>query len=74
VEKSNVARVAETKAQCSHTPGPWRWEVNLTSRVIDLVGGKPTYDMTVMDFVRWGMTSAQPRFTVRWRAIRRRDA
>lgn len=46
------------------TPGPWRWEVNFASRCIHLVGGKPQYDMTVMDFVRWGMGQAQPRFVV----------
>ena len=47
--------------QIKHTPGPWRWEVNLKSRQIQLCGGKPRFDLTVMDFVRWGMWSAQPR-------------
>jgi hypothetical protein len=46
------------------TPGPWRWEVNPGSHGIELCGGKPMYDMTVMDFVRWGMRHAQPRFVV----------
>jgi hypothetical protein len=46
------------------TCGPWRWEVNPKSHVIKLCGGKPMYDMTVMDFVRWGMSRAQPRFVV----------
>jgi hypothetical protein len=54
-----------TELQASHTPGPWRWEVNLKSRVISLRGGsRPLYDWTVMDFVRWGMGNAQPRFLV----------
>lgn len=54
-----------TDRQLSHTPGPWRWEVNLKSRVISLRGGnRPLYDWTVMDFVRWGMGNAQPRFMV----------
>jgi hypothetical protein len=56
--------MAEKLAVCSHTRGPWRWEVNLTSRVISLEGGYPQYDMTVMDFTRWGMNGAQPRFVV----------
>lgn len=46
-----------------HTPGPWRWEINLKSRVVRLTGGvRPLYDLTVMDFVRWGMGNAAPRF------------
>jgi hypothetical protein len=43
------------------TPAPWRWEVNLKSRTIRLCGGVPRYDLTVMDFVRWGMGGAAPR-------------
>lgn len=46
----------------SHTPGPWRWELNLTSRVVQLCGGRPRFDKIVMDFKRWGMGSAAPRF------------
>lgn len=45
-----------------HTPGPWRWEVNEESKVVELCGGKPQYDLTVMDFERWGMGGAIPRF------------
>lgn len=48
--------------ETKHTPGPWRWEVNLRSRQIKLCGGKPMFDLTVMDFVRWGMSGSQPRF------------
>lgn len=45
-----------------YTPGPWRWELNERSKHINLCGGVPTYDKTVMDFVRWGMGGAMPRF------------
>ncbi|WP_321953143.1 hypothetical protein [Paraburkholderia bannensis] len=45
-----------------HTPGPWRWEYNATHRSVQLVGGRPKFDFTVMDFVRWGMGGAAPRF------------
>jgi hypothetical protein len=46
----------------SHTPGPWGWKVSLNGKRVNLVGGKPTFDKIVMDFVRWGMQSASPRF------------
>ena len=45
-----------------HTPGPWRWEVNLKHRKVELCGGKPEFDKTVMSFARWGMNSAAPEF------------
>ena len=44
-----------------HTPGPWQWQVNLTSqsaRIETPHSGR----LLVMDFVRWGMHRAQPRF------------
>lgn len=44
------------------TPGPWRWELNEKSRQINLVGGVPTFDLTVLDFIRWGMGGAAVRF------------
>lgn len=44
------------------TPGPWRWELNKNSKVIELCGGRPQFDKTVMDFERWGMGGAAPRF------------
>lgn len=47
-----------------YTPGPWRWEFNEKSKDINLVGGKTIYDLTVMDFVRYGMGGAQPRFNI----------
>lgn len=42
----------------NHTPGPWRWEFNAEHRSVNLVGGRPQYDLTVMDFTRWGMAGA----------------
>ena len=45
-----------------HTPGPWRWEYNAAHKSVHLVGGRPQYDLTVMDFSRWGMGGAVPRF------------
>jgi hypothetical protein len=44
------------------TPGPWRWEVNSKCHQVDLISCRGWCDI-VMDFVRWGMQSAQPRFT-----------
>ena len=45
-----------------HTPGPWRWEFNAQHKTVDLVGGRPMFDLPVMDFARWGMSRAVPRF------------
>lgn len=50
-----------------HTPGPWRWEVNRAHKSIKLCGGPPNggfgrYDLTVLDFKRYGMTGAAPVF------------
>lgn len=42
--------------------GPWRWELNRDSRRLQLCGGIPRFDLIVMDFVRWGMNGACPRF------------
>lgn len=74
-EKNDLGAVSATEgvaAPCSvpapklshaaPTPGPWRWEVNLKSKAIQLCGGRPRFDLTVMDFVRWGMGGAAPRF------------
>ena len=44
-----------------HTPGPWRWEFNAKHRSLHLVGGRPQYDLTIMDFARWGMGGATMR-------------
>ena len=50
-----------------HTPGPWRWEVNRSHKSVKLCGGPPKrgfgrYDLTVMDFRRYGMNGAAPVF------------
>ena len=45
-----------------HTKGPWRWELSERQKRLQLCGGEPVYDLTVMDFVRWGMGGAIPRF------------
>lgn len=41
-----------------HTPGPWRFEFNAKHRRVHLVGGRPQFDLTIMDFCRWGMDGA----------------
>ena len=41
-----------------HTTGPWRWEFNREHKTLHLVGGRPQYDLTIMDFDRWGMRNA----------------
>jgi hypothetical protein len=43
------------------TPGPWRWYMNKRSRDIRLEA-EHSGRLIVMDFVRWGMQGAQPRF------------
>ena len=42
----------------AHTPGPWRWEVSEQSKSLHLVGGKPQFDLTIIQPTRWGMGSA----------------
>lgn len=44
---------------------PWRWELSLHSKRLHIVGGRPRFDLTVMDFERWGMGSA----TIRLREL-----
>lgn len=41
-----------------HTPGPWRWELNEKSKSMHLVGGRPQFDLTIIEPTRWGMGSA----------------
>ncbi len=43
-----------------HTAGPWRWEFNHKQKSMHLVGGRPQFDLTIMDFSRWGMGGAIP--------------
>lgn len=47
-----------------HTKGPWRWELNQKSKYLTLCGHGECgpFDFTVMDFERWGMGGAVPRF------------
>jgi hypothetical protein len=42
----------------AHTPGPWKWRINRSTKRIYLTGR----GLTVMDFVRYGMSNAAPRF------------
>ena len=51
-----------TNANAKHTPGPWRWEINEKSKTLQLCGGDSPFDLTVIDFERWGMGSAVARF------------
>jgi hypothetical protein len=44
--------------QTRFTPGPWRWEINMKAKVLHLVGGDARYDLTIMDFSRWGLGGA----------------
>jgi hypothetical protein len=51
----------QVSTETRFTPGPWRWELNQKSKRLQLCGGRPRYDLTVLDFVRWGMSGAAPR-------------
>lgn len=42
----------------TYTPGPWRWELNELHKNLQLVGGKPMFDLTIIEPTRWGMGSA----------------
>lgn len=45
------------------TKGPWHWAINLKSREVVLESrGRGAMLEIVMDFVRWGMGNAKPRF------------
>ncbi len=57
--------ITETETIKSHTPGPWRWEINLKSKRVELCGGKPRFDLTVLHFSRWGMSGAKVDFLQR---------
>ena len=50
--------------EMTHTPGPWRWEVNRNSHRVELTGtaGKVPFDNVVLSFKRWGTQSATPVF------------
>ncbi len=61
-------RWAELERLClDATPGPWRWEISLSAKQVELCGGPPksgfgAYDHAVMSFKRWGMGGAAPVF------------
>lgn len=54
--------MGELQLKFKGTPGPWRWELNENAKRLQLCGGKRPYDIIVMDFVRYGMHGAAPRF------------
>lgn len=50
-----------------HTPGPWRWELNLKHKSLSLNGGNPkqgfgAFDLDILQFRRWGMSGATAYF------------
>jgi hypothetical protein len=61
-EMSELTPEAVKAALDEATPGPWRWEISFASKRVELSGDGG--DLTVMDFVRWGMSGAAARF---WR-------
>ena len=44
--------------EARNTPGPWRWELSESYKSLHLVGGKPKYDLTIIEPTRWGMRGA----------------
>jgi hypothetical protein len=57
-------RLAEIRAaRAAASPGPWAWSGDTSNNRLYLSCWIPGWGRTtVMDFVRWGMASAQPRF------------
>lgn len=55
------------KYEFKGTPGPWRWELNMKHRQLQLCGGACPFDLIVMDFKRFGMQGAAPRFNIELR-------
>jgi len=67
VNEDSAAPRADLKGSERFTPGPWRWEVNITTKTVTLCGGPPKlgfgrYDLSVLEFKRWGTHSAAPVF------------
>lgn len=55
-----TATIAELRALlAAATPGEWRWQINVTARTVEL---RTTSHEIVIDFARWGMSGATPRF------------
>ena len=55
-------KALEEALQAGPTGGPWRWQFNAEHKNVSLNGGDyRQYDLTVMDFVRWGTHGAVPR-------------
>lgn len=52
------------------TAGPWNWDINPKYRQVELETAK---SLTVMDFVRWGMGGAAPRFRDKENLLHRCD-
>ena len=44
------------------TPGPRRFEVNRKRKAVELSGGSPRFDKSIMTFARYGMDRAAPVF------------
>lgn len=57
-------RLKEIEARhAAATKGPWFWRINLKSKEVHLEShNRDGWLETVMDFVRWGMGNAKPRF------------
>lgn len=53
MKKEPNGRAPVERGVIQHTPGPWRWEFNRQSKVLHLVGGRPQYGLTIMDFDRY---------------------
>jgi hypothetical protein len=61
-DMGDLDRLLDQYPDAPHSALPWRWEVNRAHHHVTICGGSPRYDATVMDFVRWGMSGAAPRF------------
>ena len=53
-----MIEASKGESMSKHTPGPWRWELNEKSKILHLVGGKPTFDLTIIQPIRWGTQQA----------------
>jgi hypothetical protein len=55
-------QIREKKARAdAATPGPWGWFGNTRVNSVQLATGNRGH-FIIMDFVRWGMRDAAPRF------------